>query len=123
MTGPADEAVPVSVIRALCHSLDALCDNTPDGTILASSVGYALARFAIPLPGLTATGTDRVWAAATGQAVVIGQYGDRSGWADFCYGPYGRDRAEAIAGLLTEGNWYSMQWLVIPVGVLPGGET
>lgn len=70
-----------------------------------------------------APGVDRVRAAATGQAVVIGQYGDRSGWADFCYGPYDRDRAEAIAGLLTEGNWHSMQWLVISLGVLPGGET
>jgi hypothetical protein len=83
----------------------------------------ALSRLNLAVVPRSTTADDRVRAAATGLAVVVGQYGDRSGLSDACYGPYDRDRADAIAGLLTEGNWHSMQWLTIPVGVLPGGET
>lgn len=68
-------------------------------------------------------GTGRVRAAATGQAVVIGRYSDGSSLSAACYGPYDAERAEAVAGLLDAGSWYGMEWLVMPVGVLPGGET
>lgn len=63
---------------------------------------------------------DRVRAAATGQAVVIGQYVDRSGLSDMCYGPYDVERASVVAGQLEDGRWYGMNWIVMPVGQLPG---
>lgn len=84
----------------------------------------ALFRLDLDLvPRTATTGGDRVRAAATGQAVVIGRYSDGSSLSAACYGPYAAERAEAVAGLLNAGSWYGMEWLVMPLGVLPGGET
>lgn len=129
MTVPTDDdgpLVPVAAIYALAGALRAVCDgHDNDEKLPAATVEYAFARFGIPLPGPArpATGGDRVRAAATGLAVVIGRYSDGSSLSAACYGPYDAERAEAVAGLLDAGSWYGMQWLVIPVGVLPGGET
>lgn len=121
----ATAAVPVANVRALCARLERLCesvDSVPVESI--EHVFLADPGVGVTLPRLAPTaGTDRVRAAATGQAVVIGQHHDRSGLSDTCYGPYDATRAEAVASLLNDGNWYSMQWLAMPVGVLPGGET
>lgn len=54
------------------------------------------------------------------QAVVIGQYSDRSGLAECCYGPYDSERAHVVAEQLEEGRWYGMAWMVMPIGQLPG---
>lgn len=114
----ATAAVPVGTIRSLCAALEHLCET--EYTVPADTIDYTLAGFD---PSPTTISADRVRAAATGQGVVIGRYSDGSSLSAVCYGPYDAERAEAVAGLLNAGSWYGMEWQVIPLGVLPGGET
>lgn len=95
---------------------EALATAVPGLTL--DHVVDALFRLDLDLvPRTATTGGDRV------RAIVIGRYSDGSSLSAACYGPYDAERAEAVAGLLDAGSWYGMEWLVMPVGVLPGGET
>lgn len=90
-------------------------------TLTMDHLADSLSRLNLAVvPCGASAGTSRVRAAATGQAVVIGQYGDRSGLSDMCYGPYDVERANVVAGQLEDGRWYGMNWIVMPVGQLPG---
>lgn len=59
-------------------------------------------------------------ASASTQAVVVGQYHDKSGLSECCYGPYNVEQANTVAGQLEDGRWYGMTWIVMPIGQLPG---
>lgn len=47
--------------------------------------------------------------------VIIGTYLDGSGTSDHVFGPYFKQKAQALANELTAGGWLGMRWTSLPM--------